>query len=247
MLNKELLTGIFQNILPASYDDSLTYLEQLQELQSVVNQLVDVVNGIVESGGSGYILPTATETVKGGVKIGEGVNVADDGTISVDIPEIPDIPEVEPYVLPVASATQLGGIKVGDNLTIEADGTLNAQAGGGGTGGDYVLPIASDTVLGGIKVDSFASPLLVNDDGTLSLSAHRGFVREIIPETGHMKLEVAIGDGLYFDSAGRICVSGGGTTTVGINDSANKVITPSSTQSNNENLNVTDNPNYEIY
>lgn len=248
MLNKEVLTGIFQNILPASYDDSLTYLEQLQELQSVVNQLVDVVNGIVESGGSGYILPTATETVKGGVKIGKGVNVDSEGTISVDIPEIPDIPEVTPYELPIASSTQLGGIKVGNNLTIEADGTLNAQAGGGGgTGGDYVLPIASDTVLGGIKINSFVEPLLVNDDGSLSLSAHRGFVREIIPETGHMKLEVAIGDGLYFDSAGRICVSGGGATTVGINDSANKVITPSSTQSNYENLNVTDNPNYEIY
>lgn len=277
MLNKELLTGIFQNILPASYDDSLTYLEQLQELQSVVNQLVDVVNGIVESGGSGYILPTATETVKGGVKIGKGVNVDSEGTISVDIPEIPDIPEVTPYELPIASSTQLGGIKVGNNLTIEADGTLNAQAGGGGgTGGDYVLPIASDTVLGGIKINSFVEPFLVNDDGSLSLTAHRGFVREEIPETGHLKLQVAIandnggfggisgggngytintdgkfelklGEGLYFDSEGRLCASGGGTTTVGINDSANNVITPSSTQSNNENLNVTDNPNYEIY
>ena len=34
-------------------------------------------------GGSGYTLPIATNTVLGGVKIGNGVNVASDGTISV--------------------------------------------------------------------------------------------------------------------------------------------------------------------
>lgn len=121
MLNKEVLTGIFQNILPASYDDSLTYLEQLQELQSVVNQLVDVVNDIVESGGSGYILPTATETVKGGVKIGKGVNVDSEGTISVDIPEI------TPYELPIASDTILGGVKIGDGITITSDGKISVE------------------------------------------------------------------------------------------------------------------------
>ena len=35
-------------------------------------------------GGGGYILPTATEDRLGGVKIGDGVDVAEDGTISVD-------------------------------------------------------------------------------------------------------------------------------------------------------------------
>lgn len=36
------------------------------------------------SGGGHYTLPTATSSELGGVKIGEGVNVTSDGTISVD-------------------------------------------------------------------------------------------------------------------------------------------------------------------
>lgn len=35
--------------------------------------------------GSGYILPVATETILGGVKIGEGLEVTEDGTISVSV------------------------------------------------------------------------------------------------------------------------------------------------------------------
>lgn len=37
-----------------------------------------------EGGGSGYTLPTATEFRLGGVKIGDGVKVQEDGTVSVD-------------------------------------------------------------------------------------------------------------------------------------------------------------------
>lgn len=41
-------------------------------------------------GGSSYTLPTATPTRLGGVKIGSGVSVGDDGTITVNVPHYPD-------------------------------------------------------------------------------------------------------------------------------------------------------------
>lgn len=41
-------------------------------------------------GGQSYVLPTATDTRLGGVKIGESVNVSSDGTISVDREELMD-------------------------------------------------------------------------------------------------------------------------------------------------------------
>lgn len=68
-----------------------------------------------------YNLPIASSTVLGGVKIGENVNIASDGTISVDIPAVG-----------YASADTAGVIKVGTNLSIDANGVLSA-AGGGGT------------------------------------------------------------------------------------------------------------------
>ena len=87
-----------------------------------------------------YVLPPATSSTLGGVKIGDNINVDANGVISVDDPPAP-------YSLPIASDTTLGGIKVGDNLTIDAStGKLDA------TDTVYTLPIASTSTLGGIKV-----------------------------------------------------------------------------------------------
>lgn len=77
-----------------------------------------------------YVLPKATATVLGGVKIGDNVNVGSDGTISI----------------PTASATTGGVIKVGDNLSIDVNGVLSAST-------DYTLPQATKTTLGGVYVD----------------------------------------------------------------------------------------------
>lgn len=49
-----------------------------------------------------YTLPIATATVLGGIKIGDGLSISEDGTVSV---------EGSSYVLPAATATTLGGIK----------------------------------------------------------------------------------------------------------------------------------------
>ena len=46
------------------------------------------LNGIAENANN-FVLEEATSTTLGGVKIGAGVNVTDDGTISVNIPAVP--------------------------------------------------------------------------------------------------------------------------------------------------------------
>lgn len=61
-----------------------------------------------------YSLPAATSSVLGGVKIGSGITVASDGTISA----------ASSYTLPTASTSTKGGIKVGSGLTMSSE-TLN--------------------------------------------------------------------------------------------------------------------------
>lgn len=59
-------------------------------------------------------LPVASSSTLGGVKIGSGLTVAEDGTISA----------AAAYTLPTASSTTKGGIKVGTGLTMSSE-TLN--------------------------------------------------------------------------------------------------------------------------
>ena len=73
----------------------------------------------------------ATATKLGGIKVGDGLDIQSDGTLSID------------YDLPTASATTKGGIKVGTGLSMDRE-TLNADG--------YNLPTASTSKKGGIKV-----------------------------------------------------------------------------------------------
>ena len=82
MLKKEIFTGIFNNIQPATFQDSKTYVEQLKVIVEKVNELVDGYNKIVESGGSGYILPIASSEKLGGIKVGENLTITEDGTLN---------------------------------------------------------------------------------------------------------------------------------------------------------------------
>lgn len=61
-----------------------------------------------------YSLPIASSSTLGGVKIGSGLTVAADGTISA----------AAQYTLPTASSSVKGGIKVGTGLTMSSE-TLN--------------------------------------------------------------------------------------------------------------------------
>lgn len=74
-----------------------------------------------------YSLPTASSTVKGGVKIGSGLQMSGE-ILSVDYNTIPNKPAA--YSLPIAGVNTLGGIKVGSGLNISPDGVLSATGGG---------------------------------------------------------------------------------------------------------------------
>ena len=88
----------------------------------------------------GYLteIPIASKTQLGGVKVGNNLEVATDGTLSANVPtktsELINNGEdgTNPFIseIPIASSTQLGGIKVGDNLSVSSDGTLSATGGG---------------------------------------------------------------------------------------------------------------------
>lgn len=72
------------------------------------------------SGGGGGSLPIASASTLGGVKIGSGINVTEDGTISSPGSQ-----------LPVATAEILGGVKIGSGINVAEDGTISTSGGGG--------------------------------------------------------------------------------------------------------------------
>ena len=88
-----------------------------------VDGVVGVVSAEVDKildGTSPVAIPAATTTHLGGIIVGEGLNVEQDGTLSVVQAQ---------SATPIASATELGCVKVGTGLFIENDGTLEATAG----------------------------------------------------------------------------------------------------------------------
>lgn len=90
------------------------------------------------------IVPIATETTLGGVKVGDGLEIDGSGVLSVHEPQTDhnylndlqggDSTSLEYYHLTSeeydrvnpATETTLGVVKVGDGLTVEEDGTINA-------------------------------------------------------------------------------------------------------------------------
>jgi hypothetical protein len=107
--------------------------------------------GLVASSASGEVTITAQQAsadTAGVVKIGTGIIVSEDGTISSPV-----------YTLPRAATNILGGIKVGNNLTIDNEGVLSAAT------QTYTLPTASISTLGGIRIGSG----LEIEDGVVSV------------------------------------------------------------------------------
>lgn len=80
---------------------------------------------------SSYVLPKASATTLGGIKIGSNINIDSNGVASV----------------PVASTTTAGVVKAGSGISITSDGTISANGSG------YVLPQATKYQLGGVYVD----------------------------------------------------------------------------------------------
>lgn len=183
---------------------------------SIVSKII-AGNGIIVSSPLGDVVvtnKTATSEEVGGIRIGTGINIDENGVASVNV-----------YELPKASNTILGGIKVGDRLSIDAQGVLSADPGaytlpkatgsalGGvkvGNGleisaggvlsvdfGQYTLPVATNSVLGGVKIGS----RLTITDGVLSAD---------VQAVGIADRLTASSQTLVLDTTGRISYPGNG-------------------------------------
>lgn len=178
-------------IIPATYQDALTYLEQLELLKKKLNETIDTLNQVIEAGGSGYILPKASKTELGGIKVGNNLEIDDYGVLSAT-------GDTDPYTLPQASSTVLGGVKIGKNVSIDGEGAISVPD----SPEPYTLPQASDTVLGGVKV---GVGLTMNPDGVLDAEEYT------LPIATKESLGgVKVGDGLQVNSDGVLSATGGG-------------------------------------
>ncbi|MGN0619081.1 MAG: leucine-rich repeat protein [Ruminiclostridium sp.] len=108
-------------------------------------------------------LKKATNDSLGGVKIGDGIEITEDGTISTKAKEYIEGEGIKiadnTISLQTASATSLGGVKVGKGLKIGDDGALDAEGGGSYTSGNGIeitedneinVTQATETAIGGI-------------------------------------------------------------------------------------------------
>lgn len=176
-----------------------------------------------------YILPTATTQTKGGVIIGNYLEMDNEGRLNVSInPALLNIDselnldsespvknkviaskfnEVKTNLeqikteltLQPATEKKLGGIIVGDNLEIKEDGTLNAVA------APYELPVASNEELGGIIV---GDNLEITKEGVLSAVAEP---YELPIASVDIIGGIKVGNNLTIDEDGTLNAQAGGS------------------------------------
>jgi hypothetical protein len=103
-----------------------------------------------------YSLPAATASDLGGVKIGAGITVDGDGTISVV--------SSGDGTLDIASPTTLGGVKIGTGVSIDANGVLSVTSTSGGTVSN--VSVASANGISGTVANATSTPTI-----TLALGA----------------------------------------------------------------------------
>lgn len=128
-----------------------------------------------------YTLPTASETVLGGVKVdGTTVTIEEDGTVSV--------PAAAPYTLPAATISRLGGVKPdGSTITVAGDGTLSSD---GLVRSDNLTDLPDPGIarqaLGAGSLTNFgpgASPMVCCNMGTMLIPANPGTAGDTVNNT----------------------------------------------------------------
>jgi hypothetical protein len=135
------------NQLVANYTNYTLPASTSTTLGGVIVQSANI-SGLVNTTGS-IVLAQASATQLGGVKIGTGISIAGDGTISTTI-----------YSLPIASTGSLGGVKVdGSSITIDGTGIITSN-----------ISAATTTTLGGVKIAAVGTSGINNTSGAISLA-----------------------------------------------------------------------------
>jgi len=150
------------------------------------NTTIFVENGVLSA--KQYTLNPATANTLGGIKVGENLQITQDGVLSATdtIYELPrasssvlggvridnESIKMDEYgfihvdftdlALPVATDNTLGIVRAGDNVTIDEDGYLSVDF-----PQSYTLPIATLSILGGVIPDG--QTILINDRGVISV------------------------------------------------------------------------------
>lgn len=112
--------------------------------------IIDFAN-INGGGGGGYVLPIASQSTLGGVKVGQNLSIDSAGTLSADAQQVG-----------IATTAQTGVVKIGSGITVDSAGTISAdipQIGVATTAQTGVVKIGQ-----GINVDS-AGTISVDEQG----------------------------------------------------------------------------------
>lgn len=118
----------------------------------------------------------ASSTVAGSVKVGSGLTISENGTLSVT--------NFSGYSLPAATRASLGGVIVGAGLSINSNGVLSVSS--------VIIPEASEFVSGTVKVGSGLRIV----DGVLSSQ----ITEYVLPSATQAVLGgVKVGSGLVID------------------------------------------------
>ena len=132
-----------------------------------------------------YVLPTATNTVLGGVKIGAGIG-NNDGTISVDVAELTTeieatvVADLRSSVLTPATGSTTGTVKIGNNINVTGDGTIS-------------VPTATNTTLGVVKA---GTNVTIDGSGAVNVPTGAGInTLESIPNVNSASGGAALNDG----------------------------------------------------
>lgn len=83
------------------------------QLKSEIKQSI-----MIDPAFSQYVLPKASDTVLGGIKVGSNLSIDPDGTLHAQ----------NSYSLPVATIASLGGVMIGSNISVSAQGVISVAA-----------------------------------------------------------------------------------------------------------------------
>ena len=169
------------------FRDNFSYIKigldlAAEEITQLENIALGGTGTIIVTSTSTFLLNTATNNTLGGVKIGSGITITADGTISAA------------GTLTPATGSNLGGVKIGAGIQVTGDGTISV------TTASFALQTATNTIVGGVKIGSGIS---ISNSGTISVSTSAALTTASSTVLGGVK----IGAGVTISADGTISVT----------------------------------------